>query len=473
MVEMQISFSRLNFDFSIMRLLLLLITSLIFVTSYANETIIKGNIKNFEDKTIRLTAISDYFTNTEVKLATKTIKNGTFQFSTTVEGVVQVKLTIEDKSTQLYIEEGKVYNISLSFDEEWNRNKIYDKELSIAFSFPQTDDVNQLIKKFNGEYADFFEKNAVLLARKQGEKSVEEFVTAVSNKTVYNSNQFVKTYVEYTCAGLKDAAYFSKSNLNAQYLNNRKINYDNKEYVYFFNQFYDNKFKRLILGTKGSELLKLLTLENNTPQAIKLIQSELKNESTIFAELFLITGIYDVYFEGIFNQKSALKILTEVSKNGKSKENKHIASNILTKLSFYGKEVKAPTFELYNHKDELISLSEYNGKYVYLNFWASWNIISVKQMQIIRVLQQRHGDKIAFISINLDDNKADYKAAVYRFKFNWTTLHYGNDFKVKENYQVKTIPSYVLIGPDGTIISNEAIRPDDSGAELFLHNLTK
>ena len=125
MVEMQISFSRLNFDFSIMRLLLLLITSLIFVTSYANETIIKGNIKNFEDKTIRLTAISDYFTNTEVKLATTTIKNGTFQFSTTVEGVVQVKLTIEDKSTQLYIEEGKVYNISLSFDEEWNRNKIY------------------------------------------------------------------------------------------------------------------------------------------------------------------------------------------------------------------------------------------------------------------------------------------------------------------------------------------------------------
>lgn len=456
-----------------MRFFHLLFTVFFTITSYASETIIKGSIQNFDNKTIRLTAISDYFTNTEIKLATTIIKNGTFQFSTSIENVVQVRLTIEDKSTQLYLEEGKVYNINLSFDEEWNRSKIYDKELSIAFSFPQTDDVNQLIKRFNGEYADFFEENAVLLARKQGEKPVEKFVKDVTNKEQYASNSFVNTYVEYTCAGLKDAAYFSKSKLNEQYLNNREIKYTNKEYVYFFNQFYDNKFKRLVLGNKGSELLKLLTLENNTPKALELIQTELKNESVVFAELFLIKGIYDVYFEGIFNQKSALKILSQVSKNGKSEENKKIAGNILTKLSFYGKEVKAPSFELYNQKDELISLSDYKGKYVYLNFWASWNLISVKQMQIIRVLQQRHGEKIAFVSINLDDNVADYKAAVDRFKFNWTTLHYGNDFKVKENYQIKTIPSYILIGPDGTVISNEAIRPDDSEAELYLYNLTK
>ena len=178
-------------------------------------------------------------------------------------------------------------------------------------------------------------------------------------------------------------------------------------------------------------------------------------------------------FQGIFNQKSGLKILTEVSKNGKSTENKKIATNILNKLSFYGKEVKAPSFELYNEKGELVRLTDFKGKYVYLNFWASWNIISIKQMQIIRVLQQRHGDKIAFISINLDDNVADYKASVERFKFNWTTLHYGNDFTVKENYQVKTIPSYILINPNGIIESNQAIKPDDPGAELFLYNLIK
>ncbi len=456
-----------------MRYLIIVFLSLIGYNTSASESVIKGTIQDFDNKTIRLTAISDYFTNTEVILSKTTIKDGKFQLSTTIDGVNQVRLTIEDKSAFLYIEEGKVYNIVLSYDEEWNRSKIYDKELSISFSYPQTDGINQLIKKFNNEYSTFFERNAVLLANKQGEKAVEAFVKKVTLNEVYSTNAYVKTYVAYTCASLKDAAYYSKKELNNLYLNNRAIAYNNREYVYFFNQFYDNMFKRLIIGNKGSEILKLLTLENNTRGAIEIIKSELKNESETFAELFLINGLYQVYFDGVFNQKSALKILNEVSLKGKSSENKNIATNILTKLSFYGKDVQAPNFSLYNQNKNLVELSDYKGKYIYLNFWASWNITSVKQMQIIRVLEERHGDKIAFISINLDDNFEDYKAAVNRFKFNWTTLHYGNDFSVKENYQVKTIPSYIVINPTGFIESNQAIQPDDSGLEMYLHNLTK
>lgn len=456
-----------------MKYLIIAFLSLISFISSASESVIKGNIQNFDNKTIRLTAISDYFTNTEVILSTTTIKDGKFQLASTINGVKQVRLTIEDKSTLFYIEEGKVYNIVLSFDEEWNRSKIYDKELSISFSYPQTDGINQLIKKFNIEYSTFFERNAVLLANKQGEKAVKAFVEKVTKNEVYSSNSYVKTYVAYTCASLKDAAYFSKKELNDLYLNNRAIEYNNREYVYFFNQFYDNSFKRLIIGNKGSEILKLLTLENNTKGALEIIKTELKNNSDTFAELFLINGIYQVFFDGVFNQKSGLKILNEVSLKGKSIENKTIATNILTKLNFYGKEVKAPNFSLYNQNKDLIELSNFKGKYVYLNFWASWNLTSVKQMQIIRVLEERHGDKIEFVSINLDDNFEDFKAAVDRFKFNWTTLHYGNDFSVKENYQVKTIPSYIVINPTGFIESNQAIQPDDSGVELYLHNLTK
>ncbi len=456
-----------------MRLILSIVFTLSLFLASANDAVIKGTIKGFEGKTIRLTVVDDYFTNTERKVGTARIDGESFQLSSAIEGVQQAKLTIEDKSVTFYIEEGSVYNIHLSFDEEWNRSKIYDKELTLKFSFPQSTDINQLIKRFNREYSDFFETNAVLLARKQGESAVEQFVANVTSKEIYNQHPYVKTYVEYTCAGLKDAAYFSKKQLNKTYFVNRPIVYSNKEYVYFFNQFYDNSFKRLILGSKGSELLKYLTLENDLPQALELLKKELNQNQDAFAELYLINGLYAVYFDGIFNQKSALKILKEVSKKGKNEQNKIIAANILTKLSYYGKDVKAPLFELYNQEDQLVSLADFRGKYVYLSFWASWNLIAMKQMQVIRVLAKRHGDKIAFVSINIDDNPADFKKAVKQYNYPWTVLHYGNDYTVKENYQIKTIPSYIVINPEGVIVTNQALPPDDSGVELYLHNLTK
>jgi thiol-disulfide isomerase/thioredoxin len=435
--------------------------------SYSSETIIQGSAKGFDGKTIRLTTITDYITSAEEKLGTTVIKNNQFKFELETDEVIQINLTIEDKSTSFYIAKGKVYNISLSYDEEWNRGKIYDKELSLSFSFPQPDDINQLIKKFNNEYSSFFEKNAVLMANRQATKQIDAFVKKVNSSETYTQNKFIKTYATYVCASLQDASFYNKQKLTESYFQNVPIQYGHKEYMLFFTQFYDNHFKKLILGSKGSELLKLLTLENDLKSANKYIQQQLKVNNEAFAELYLLYGIYDIYFDKVFNQKSAFSLLNQISKTGKTKENQRIASNILNKLSYYGTNNVAPTFSLYNSNKELIELKQFKGKFIYLNFWASWSLISVKEMQIIKSLHKTFGDKIEFISINLDDNFEDFKATHNRFKYNWTSLHYGNQYTVKENYQVYTIPTYILITPDGKIENNQAENPETIGDYLF------
>lgn len=439
--------------------------------SFSSETIIQGNAKGFEGKTIRLTAIQDYITNTTEKLGTATIKDNQFKFKLETEEVIQITLTIEDKSTSFYISAGKVYNISLSFDEEWNRGKIYDKELSLSFSFPQPDDINQLIKKFNNDYAAFFEKNAVLMANRQAQKQIDEFVDQVNSDQRYSRDKFMLAYVKYACASLQDASFYNKQKLTANYLSDSPILYNHKEYMLFFTQFYDNHFKKLILGSKGAELLKYLTLENDLISANKYIQEQIKVKNASFAELYLLYGIFDVYFDKVFNQKSAQDLLMQISKNGATKENKIIAGNILKKIQFYGNDNVAPSFSLYDVNKELHQLKEFKGKYIYLNFWASWSLISVKEMQIIKSLHKTFGDKIAFISINLDDNFEDFKAANKRYNYTWTSLHYGNQFEVKEDYQVFTIPTYIIINPKGKIESSQAPNPETIGD--YFYKVTK
>jgi thiol-disulfide isomerase/thioredoxin len=449
------------------RLFVFILTITSALNGFSSETVIQGAAKGFNGKTIRLTTIKDYITNAEEKLGTAVIQDDQFKFELETDEVIQINLTIEDKSTSFYLAKGKVYNISLSYDEEWNRGKIYDKELSLSFSFPQADDVNQLIKKFNIEYSNFFEQNAVLMANRQASKQIDAFVKKVNSNAIFTQNKFIAAYVKYVCASLEDASFYSKQKLTEVYFKDSPILYGHKEYMLFFTQFYDNHFKKLILGSKGSELLKLLTLENDLKSANNYIQQQLKVNNEAFAELYLLYGIYDIYFDKVFNQKSAMSLLNQISKSGKTKENKQIAINILNKLSYYGTDNVAPAFSLYNQNKDLIQLKQLKGKYIYLNFWASWSLISVKEMQIIKSLHKTFGDKVEFVSINLDDNFEDFKSTHNRFKYNWTSLHYGNQYGVKEDYQVFTIPTYILINPAGKIENNQAENPETIGDYLF------
>ncbi len=434
---------------------------------FAKETLIQGVVSGFEGKFIRLTTIEDYITQSEQKLAVSKINDGRFSFNIQIEEVQQIIISIEDKSTTFYVENGAVYNIGLSYSDELNRGKIYDKVLSLNFSFPQKEDINQILRSFNDDYSNFFEKNAVYIAQGSAVEEINQFCNKVASNSYYNQNEFVKTYVTYSCASLKDAANFGKKELKTNYLQSKPIAYANKEYIFFFQQYYANNFKKMVIGSKGAELLKEMTIKYDLDKTLNLIEKNIAIENRAYAELFLMNGLYAVFFDQIVNKESSKKILGMLSTKASNQENRIIAKNILEKLSYYGKEADAPNFKMYNQKDELVQLKDFKGKYIYLNFWASWSLPSVKEMQVIKNLNNRLGDKMAFVSINLDDDKAIFLRLSKQYGYNWTNLHYGNDYEVKEKYQIKTVPTYLLINPEGKIENNMAPSPQDAGDYLF------
>ena len=57
-------------------------------------------------------------------------------------------------------------------------------------------------------------------------------------------------------------------------------------------------------------------------------------------------------------------------------------------------------------------------------------------------------------------------------KYDFTTLHWGNNTELIENYNVKAYPTYVLIGPDGKIVQYPAEAPSGS-LDALLNDLTK
>ncbi|MDZ4807656.1 MAG: TlpA disulfide reductase family protein [Bacteroidota bacterium] len=114
----------------------------------------------------------------------------------------------------------------------------------------------------------------------------------------------------------------------------------------------------------------------------------------------------------------------------------------------------APDFTMKDVNGKNITLSDYRGKYVLLDFWASWCVPCRKDNPYVKAAYEKFKDKdFVIIGVSLDENGVNWKKAIEKDQLPWIHI---SDFK-KENevamlYGVQPIPDNFLISPEGKII---------------------
>ncbi|WP_323787638.1 TlpA family protein disulfide reductase [Psychroserpens sp.] len=134
----------------------------------------------------------------------------------------------------------------------------------------------------------------------------------------------------------------------------------------------------------------------------------------------------------------------------------------------------SPTFDNYiNYAGGTTSLSDLKGKYVYVDIWATWcgpckrEIPSLKKVE-----EQFHGKNIEFVSISVDDERRSgtkekafesWKNMVKDKQLGGIQLFSDNAWQSDfvKNYKVNGIPRFILIDPNGNIVSPDAPRPSN------------
>ncbi|MDN3584264.1 thioredoxin-like domain-containing protein [Mucilaginibacter flavus] len=134
-------------------------------------------------------------------------------------------------------------------------------------------------------------------------------------------------------------------------------------------------------------------------------------------------------------------------------------------LSF--KNTKANNFTQTNTQNIPFSLSQFKGKYILLNFWASWNRWDrAENKNLASVYEKYKNQNFTIVSVSLDYNRENWLAAVAEDKLTWTNL---SDLKRYQNavallYKVESIPANFLIAPSGKIIEVNLIGDDLTAA---------
>jgi thiol-disulfide isomerase/thioredoxin len=140
--------------------------------------------------------------------------------------------------------------------------------------------------------------------------------------------------------------------------------------------------------------------------------------------------------------------------------------DIVAKLDINEKGNKAVNFTLTDTEGKEHSLSDYLGKLVYIDFWATWCGPCKGEIPFLQKLEEEYkGKNIVFISVSTDrqSDRQKWLDMVKEKKLGGVQLFAGDRAnQVINPYHINSIPRFVLIDKEGNLIDGNAPRPSDS-----------
>lgn len=242
-------------------------------------------------------------------------------------------------------------------------------------------------------------------------------------------------------------------------------------------QFYDLKIK----GSAQDELFsafrqKTLSLSGDYRKQIKASGGDVhdKKNPVLTAYRKRVDSLTQAFVSGNKNSTVASLAIIDSYLTGTDHKEAGVSYNLLSaegRKNSYAKRVyqfinvektiskgmTAPGFTLNNLQGKSVSLKDYRGKYVLLDFWASWCPPCRAEHPLLVSLQKKYGSDIQFISLSMDASDKAWRQAVAADQLTWVQL---NDPKsvngeTGDNYGVKALPFNCIINPEGKIMATK------------------
>ena len=133
-------------------------------------------------------------------------------------------------------------------------------------------------------------------------------------------------------------------------------------------------------------------------------------------------------------------------------------------LNYFAQErigLPAPDFSAVTLDGSTITLSEHRGKYVLLDFWATWCEPCVEDIPDVLALHQKFEEDLVIIGVSDDHDRQKVTEFVRQHGMSWIQVLdlLDNDSKLESMYDVSYRPRYVLIDREGNVTRAGMLSP--------------
>jgi peroxiredoxin len=440
--------------------------SLIFFLNSAigQEVTLTGNEPDYSGDEITFFSYSDLISQQEMELcSTKVSENGDFKCSFSIDQTRKIFTELGVYRAYLFVEPGKTYNIALPPKQEKSRAQKLNPYFTnyphhIGIKNEEAGNLNKHIYQFFKQYNHFCNKNARNLDNTR--RKTDSILTSLDQFTDF-SDPFYHILKKYKTEGLKLKLYGNLPQLKKRLFNDTSIYYHNPSYRELFNTTFEDYFKDFA-SSHGFVVHDIIETSRN----IRKIDSVLRKDSLLrknpkLRELVILKGLHDLFYADKLPNKAVIATIDSFANWTNNNYHKKIAGNIKEKTTQLLHGYQAPEFCLYNRDSSKTCLKDFKGEYVYLGFCNKLNYTCLKNYKILKNLHKKHKKHFRIVIISTTDSFEKMKQFANKKEYHWTFLHWGNNKSVLKDYNIKTMPTYFFIGPDGKLILSPAPKPNE------------
>lgn len=432
---------------------------------------------NIGDKAILFT-YADYFTMTKVVLAESEVSSldSSFTFNYKIANTVKAIIQIGNTESEVYLSPDNNYKLLYSKDEEKAVSFAIQKA-NIFFFELDTADINYKILQYHNWFDEYIYYHQYDIMRKGIAPYIDTFKIYAYEAYANESNNYFVNYVRFNIAALEKAKVKSSSK-KSKYTYYKELIQPfpvyayNDQYMQYIKSFYSSDFNSLNIKLRSDIIL---AIDHSSPSRLMTAL----HRDPFFAndeirELMMVNMLGNAYYSRQFNRKNIATILDSVNRFAKFEHSSLVAKNMIDYLTKIEAGYPSPEINEINQFGDVVNWGTYDGKFIYVNFFSTWNQDAINEMKLMEELYTKYSDYVEFVSFCTDKDSSTYNAYLKQTPtVIWPMVYIGDEHHILEDFNVKTFPFYVLIDQEGFISQAPSKSPSPDGVYETIENTFK